>query len=85
LSVLAQVEIRDYLLDFFTKIGILLVIIAITLVVVSETLSFYYGKVNIRINKKRLRRAAFASSTLFFIIITIIIAIRVLDIIPSGA
>ena len=46
-------------------ISLLLAITAIVLLVTSELLSPYYGKTNLRINKKRLRNAALTTSTLF--------------------
>jgi hypothetical protein len=60
-----------------SDISILLLIISITLVITSEMVSSYYGKVNIRINKRRLRRAALATSAFFLITI----AVRALNIV----
>jgi uncharacterized membrane protein len=56
--------------------SLLLAILAIILLVTSELLP-RYGKVSILINKKRLRNAAAAVSTLFLITV----AIRIVDII----
>ena len=46
-------------------ISLLLAVTAITLLVTSELLSPYYGKINVKINKKRLRNAAMTFSILF--------------------
>lgn len=46
-------------------ISLLLAITAIILLVTSEFLSPYYGKSNIRINKKRLKNAAITTAVLF--------------------
>ena len=51
-------------LDFWT-ITLLIAAIAIILLVTSEMLSSYHGKVNILINKKRLRNAAIAAAIAF--------------------
>lgn len=58
-------------------ISLWLAITAIMLLITSEMLSPHYGKVNIRINKKRLRKAALAVSILFLITV----AIKIIDII----
>lgn len=61
----------------FWDISLWLAIAAVILLITSEILSPQYGKINIQINKKRLRNAAVAVSTLFLITI----AIRVINII----
>ena len=53
-------------LDFWT-ITLLIAAIAIILLVTSEMLSSYHGKVNILINKKRLRNTAIAAAIAFLI------------------
>ena len=59
-------------------ISLLFAVIAIILLVSSELLSSYYGKIDIFINKKKLRVAALASAIVFLItaalrVITIIL------------
>ena len=61
----------------FWDISLWLAITAVILLITSEILSPQYGKINIQINKKRLRNAAVAVSTLFLITV----AIRVINII----
>jgi hypothetical protein len=51
-------------LDFW-DISLLLAITAIILLITSELLSTYYGKVNILVNKKRLKNAAMVTSIFF--------------------
>jgi hypothetical protein len=58
-------------------ISLLLAITAIVLLITSELLSPYYGKINILINKKKLKNTAITVSTLFLITV----AIRIADII----
>jgi len=58
-------------------IGLWLAIASIILLITSEMLSQRYGKINIHINKKRLRNASLVVSTLFLATV----AIRVIDII----
>ena len=58
-------------------IGLWLAIASIILLITSEMLSQRYGKINIRLNKKRLRNASLAVSTLFLVTV----ALRVIDII----
>jgi hypothetical protein len=58
-------------------IGLWLAIASIILLITSEMLSQRYGKINIHINKKRLRNASLAVSTLFLATV----AMRVIDII----
>jgi hypothetical protein len=55
-------------------ISLLLAITGIVLLITSELLSSYYGKVSILINKKRLRNTAITVSTLFLITVAIRIA-----------
>lgn len=64
----------------FSDISLLLATTAIILLITSELLSPYYGKINIQINKKRLKNAALATSTLF--LATVII--RIISIITAG-
>jgi hypothetical protein len=61
----------------FWDISLLLAITAIILLITSELLSTYYGKVNILVNKKKLKNAAMVASTLFLATV----AIRILSII----
>ena len=58
----------------FWDISLLLAITAIILLITSELLSPYYGKVNILINIKGLRNAAITVSILFLITVAIRIA-----------
>jgi hypothetical protein len=55
-------------------ISLLLAITAIILLITSELLLPYYGKVTVLINKKRLRNAAITVSLLFLITVAIRIA-----------
>jgi hypothetical protein len=64
----------------FWDISLLFAITAIMLLIISELLSSYYGKVNILIDKKKLRNAAIALSILFLITL----AIRILEILWMG-
>lgn len=50
-------------------ISLFLAVTAMVLLVTSELLSPYYGKANLRINKKRLRNTALMTSTLFLVTI----------------
>jgi hypothetical protein len=61
----------------FWDISLLLAITAIILLITSEMLSPYHGKINIRINRKKLKNAAFAVSILFLATV----AIRIISII----
>ena len=63
-------------LDFW-DISLLLAITGIILLVTSELLSAHYGKVNILINKKKLKNVAIIVSILFLVTV----AIRVITII----
>ena len=58
----------------FWDISLLLAVMAIILLITSELLSTYYGKINIRINRKRLKNAALATSALFLATVVIRIA-----------
>jgi len=61
----------------FWDISLLLAITAIILLITSEMLSPYHGKINIRIDRKKLKNAAFAVSILFLATV----AIRIISII----
>jgi len=61
----------------FWDISLLLAITAIILLITSEMLSPYHGKINIRIDRKKLKNAAFAVSILFLVTV----AIRIVNII----
>ena len=61
----------------FWDISLLLAITAIILLITSEMLSPYHGKINIRIDRKKLKNAAFAVSILFLATV----AIRIVNII----
>jgi len=61
----------------FWDISLLLAITAIILLITSEMLSPYHGKINIRVNRKKLKNAAFAVSILFLATV----AIRIISII----
>ena len=61
----------------FWDISLLLAITAIILLITSELLSPYHGKINIRVNRKKLRNATFAVSILFLATV----AIRIISII----
>ena len=63
----------------FWDISLLLAITAIILLITSEMLSPYHGKINISIDRKKLKNAAYAVSVLFLAtvamrIVSIIIA-----------
>ena len=64
----------------FSDISLLLATTAIILLITSELLSPYYGKINIQINKKRLKNAALATSTVFLATVVI----RIISIITAG-
>lgn len=64
----------------FWDISLLLAVTAIILLVTSELLSPYYGKANIRINKKRLKNTALTFSLLFLTTV----AVRIIAIIISA-
>lgn len=63
-------------LDFW-NISLLTAITAIILLITSELLSPYYGKINIQISKKRLRNTAIVFSIIFLTTV----AIRIISII----
>jgi hypothetical protein len=63
-------------LDFW-NISLLTAITAIILLITSELLSPYYGKINIQISKKRLRNTSIAFSIIFLITV----AVRIINII----
>ncbi len=65
-------------LDFW-DISLLLAITAIILLITSELISSYYGKINIIINKKKLKNTAQTFSFLFLITVTI----RIISIIST--
>ena len=52
-------------------ISLLLAIIAFILLVTSEMFSPYYGRINIQINRRHLRNAAFTTSILFLVTVGI--------------
>lgn len=58
----------------FGDISLLFAVTAITLLVASEMISPYYGAANLRIDRKRLKNAAMAMSTLFLATVAIRIA-----------
>lgn len=58
----------------FWDISLLLAITAIILLITSELLSPYYGKVNILVNKKRLKNTTLMVSALFLTTVAIRIA-----------
>ena len=58
----------------FWDISLLTAITAIILLITSEMLSPHYGKVNIPINKKRLKNAAIVFSAIFLAAVAIRIA-----------
>ncbi|MGQ9640631.1 MAG: hypothetical protein ACUVUF_00715 [Candidatus Bathycorpusculaceae bacterium] len=57
-------------LDFW-NISLLTAITAIILLITSELLSPYYGKINIKLNKKRLKNVALAFSIIFLTTVVI--------------
>ena len=61
----------------FWDVSLLVAITAIILLITSELLSTYYGKVNILVNKKKLRNVAMGASILFLATV----AIRIVSII----
>jgi hypothetical protein len=63
----------------FSEISLWLATTAIILLVTTELISPYYGRTNIRINKRRLKNAALTVSLLFLITV----AIRIVSIIAS--
>jgi hypothetical protein len=63
----------------FWDISLLLAITAIILLITSELLSAYYGKINILINRKKLKNTSILFSALFLATV----AIRIISIIAS--
>ena len=55
----------------FLDISLWLAVTAIILLITSELVSPYYGKTNLLINKKRLKRAALVMSILFLMTMVI--------------
>jgi len=55
----------------FLDISLFLAVTAIILLITSELISPYYGKTNLLINKKRLKRAALIVSILFLMTIVV--------------
>lgn len=62
----------------FWDISLLLAVTAIILLITSELLLPYYGRVNILINKKKLKNTALTVSILFLITVAIRIATIIL-------
>jgi hypothetical protein len=60
-------------------ISLLLAVTAIVLLVTSELISPHYGTTNLKINKKRLRNAALATSSLFLLTVALRIATIILN------
>ena len=69
----------NFPLDFW-DVGLLFAFLAFFLLVISELLSQYYGKLNINLNRNRLRIASLVASALFiatiFVRILLIIIMR---------
>ena len=61
----------------FWDLSLLTAITSIILLITSEMLSPYYGKINLPINRKRLNRAALTFSTIFLATV----AIRIVSIV----
>jgi len=68
----------NFPLDFW-DISLLTAISAIILLITSEMLSPYYGKVNIPINKKKLKQTSIAFSIIFLGTV----AVRIIEILLS--
>ena len=64
----------------FIDLSLFLAMVSIILLVAWALLSSYHGRVNILINKKRLRNATIATSIIFLVAI----AIRVVDIVLAS-
>jgi len=60
-------------------ISLLLAVTAITLLVASELLSVYYGKINIKINRKKLRNTSLVFSIMFLATVAIRVASLILN------
>lgn len=65
-------------LDFW-DISLILAITAIILLITSEMLSPYYGKVNILVNKEKLKNAAITFSIIFLATVAIRMASMILS------
>jgi len=63
----------------FWDISLWLAVTAIILLITSEMISPYYGKINIYINKKRLKNTALAVSIAFLFTV----AVRIINILTS--
>jgi len=63
----------------FWDVSLFLAMTAIILLITSELISPHYGKLNILVNKKRLKNAAVAVSALFLITV----AIRIINILST--
>jgi len=63
----------------FWDISLLLAVTAIMLLITSEVLSPYYGRINIYVNRKRLKNAALTVSIAFLTTV----AVRIIDILTS--
>jgi len=63
----------------FWDISLFFAVTAIILLVTSELLSPYYGKTNLTLNRKRLRNAALASSTLFLVTVAVKVATMIIS------
>jgi hypothetical protein len=59
-------------------VSLLLAITALILIVTSELLSPYYGKINLRLNRSRLRNAALTFSIVFLATVGLRIAVIIL-------
>lgn len=55
----------------FDDFTLWLAITSIVLLITSELLSPYYGKIHVRVNKKKLRNVALATSLLFLVTVII--------------
>jgi hypothetical protein len=64
----------------FEDTSLLLAVTALIILITSEMLSPYYGKINIRIDRKKLKNIAYATSILF--LATVIIRIINIILIP---
>jgi len=64
----------------FWDVSLIFAITAIILLITSEMLSPYYGRINILINRKRLKRTALTLSILFLATV----AIKIINILLSG-
>jgi len=60
--------------------SLLFAVTAIILLITSELLSPYYGRVNLKINRKRLRNSALLFSSLFLATVAMRIAAIILNI-----